>query len=199
MTSETYNNPNFRGYQERKKRGRGGLAVGCFITLLLLVAIAVGAWILVLRPMIHQQVQDKVDQSMTQAINQIPTAAQQLPEGPIEVQERLLNNLLVLSSSPSSTIQKPVIQVKQDGVRLAFQVYSYDNAVTFTPQANKGQLTATNVRVEGPMQLVMSPEEIQQTLDKHFTEAQNRIKHPIQAVFLKDQAIQLQLGAPQNA
>lgn len=180
----------------RPKRRGLSIAIGCFATLVILVLIAIGGWMFLARPYIHQMAQTELDRALTEAVNQIPPGAAALPAGKIQMKEQLINNFLVLNSSPGGTIQNANAQVLPDGVHISFKAYNTDNAISFVPMSSKNQLVAGNVTVAGPLSLIMSPEELKSILDSHFADAQARIQHPIQAVTLRNHIVEVKLGNP---
>lgn len=180
-----------------RPRRRGlGIATGCFAALVIVVLIAIGGWILLVRPYFHQMAQAAVDQALNEAVNQIPPGAAALPPGNVQLKEQLINNFLVLNSSPSGPIQNPNAQILPDGVHVGFKAYNTDNSISFTPISSKNHLVASNVTISGPLSLIMSPDELKAILDNHFADAQARIQHPIQAVTLQNHVINVLLGNP---
>lgn len=114
------------------------------------------------------------------------------------MQENEINNLIVLNSAPSDPIQHSQVHITPNGVRMDFQVYGFPCAVTGLPQIINGplhgQLSITNVKVEGIITLIMSPEEVTSLVNRHLADAQARFKHPILGISLKDHEMDLLVG-----
>jgi len=135
---------------------------------------------------------------MTVGIQQIPPAIALLPAQTLPVRDDTINNLIVLNLAPNDPIKNPATQITPNGVRISMQVYGFACAVATKLELQNGHLTATNVAVDGPIGLIMSPDELTSLLNKHFADAQSQLKHPIQSVVFKDHEMDLTLGAPQG-
>lgn len=179
----------------KKRRGRGCLA-GCLVTLLVLVLLLVGAWFVVLRPYLHNLATTQISNTLDNGISQIPAQVALTPPSVFAVQENTLNNLIVLETAPSDPVQHMQMQITPTGVTINFQVYGIGNTVTGIPAAQNGHLVVTNVNVQGPATLIMSSSELTTLLDQKLAQAQTKLNHPITAVQLKNQEIDLTLGNP---
>ena len=168
--------------------------------MLIILLLVVGAsWIFGVQPYIHSVAQTQLDNAMSNAVQQIPPQAAQLPAGStISVQESTVTNLIVLNLAPSNPIKQPAVSITPQGVRLDFQIVTplvtMSSAITGVPKVVNGQLQMSNVTEEGPVGLVMSPSDITTLLNKHFAEAQTRLQHPIKSVQLKDHEMDLIIG-----
>ncbi|GAC1388789.1 MAG: hypothetical protein NVS4B11_04250 [Ktedonobacteraceae bacterium] len=177
------------------RRSRVGCVLGCLGTLVILAIILGLAWVFALRPYIHDIAITQMDNAMTSAVNQIPSAGVPIPPGTtLPVQEVILNNLLVLNIAPSDPVQDTNMQISPSGVRLDFKLYGQPCTITGIPQAKDGNLVATNVGVSGIVSLVMSSSDITSLLNKHLADAGARINHPITGVRLMDHEMDLTLG-----
>ncbi len=78
--------------------------------------------------------------------------------------------------------------------QLATPIVTMSNAITGVPKVVNGKLQMSNVTVEGPVGLVMSPDDITALLNKHFADAQTHLQRPISSVQLKDHEMDLILG-----
>lgn len=81
---------------------------------------------------------------------------------------------------------------------MSFQTYGFSNGLSLKPALQNGRLVATNVAVNGPFSLIMSPDELTPLLNRHLSDAQNRIKYSIKSVQLKDHEMDLTLGSAQT-
>jgi len=183
-----------------KTSRRRGCISGCLVSLLVLVVVVGAGWVFALRPFLQSIAQAQIDQVLTNAVNQIPAQAAQLPPGTVQVHENALNNLIVLNSSPSDPVQHAQAHIMPGGVRLDFQVYGFPCAVTGVPQVINGplhgRLIITNVTVEGIIALIMSPDDVMNLANRHLADAQARFKHPVVQVLLKNQELDLLVGPP---
>ncbi len=178
------------------RRRRTGCIVGCLSILVLLLLVVGAGWIFLLRPYLHTLAQDQLDRAMTSGVNQIPVTAALLPPGPLTIGENSINNLIVLNLAPSDPIKKPSTQITSDGILISFQTYGFSSSISAKPALQKGRLVATNVKVDGPISLIMTPAELTPLLNQHLSDAQNRLKHPLESVQLKNHEMDLTLGSP---
>jgi zinc-ribbon domain len=181
------------GNTRPRRRGRGCL-VG-FITLLVLLLLLVGGWFLLLRPYLNDLAKNKLDNILTDAVNHIPPQVALAPAGPVNVSENLLNNLLVLSSSPNDIVKNTQIHITPNTMSMQFQVYGFTGTVNGVPKVQQGRLVITNVTVDGIAGLILSPEDITALANKHLAAAQTRINHAIVSVQMKNQELDLVFGA----
>ena len=180
------------GNTKTRRRGRGCI-VGLTIILLLLLVL-VGGWFLLLRPYLNNQAQNKLDSVLSDAVNHIPAQAAVAPAGSVKVTENLLNNLLVLNSSPNDIVKNMQIHITPNTMNMQFQVYGFDSTVTGVPQAKQGHLVITNVTVDGVAGLILSADEITALVNRHLADAQARINHSVVSVQLNNQEMDLVLG-----
>lgn len=173
---------------------RGSCLLGCLAFLVLLLIMVGAGWFFVARPYLHNIAISQLDSGMSSAVDQIPPQASHLSPGPLAVTETALTNLLVLNTAPSSSIQHPVAKISPDGIRIEFQLYGSDCAVTIFPQAQQGQLVATNVTVEGIIGLILSSDDIKSLLNQYLPQAQARTQHTVQRVLLKNHEMDIVLG-----
>ena len=176
----------------RPGRRRGCL--GCLTTLVILIVIVGALWLFVARPYLHNIAQTQLDLALSSATAQMPPQVTQLPPGPFLVQEQTLNNLITLNIAPSSPIQQAQAHITPDNIRMDFQLYGYPCSITGVPQAVNGQMTMTNVTVNGIFALIMSPDELTPLLNQHLADAQQKTHHKVLAVQLKNQELDLLLG-----
>ena len=180
------------GNTKTRRRGRGCI-VGLTIILLLLLVL-VGGWFLLLRPYLNNQAQNKLDSVLSDAVNHIPAQVAVAPAGSVKVTENLLNNLLVLNSSPNDIVKNMQIHITPNTMNMQFQVYGFDSTVTGVPQANQGHLVITNVTVDGVAGLILSPDEVTALVNRHLADAQARINHSVVSVQLNNQEMDPVLG-----
>jgi hypothetical protein len=182
------------GETRPRRRGRGCL-VG-FISLVVLAVLLVGGWFLVLRPYLNNMVSSKLDSVLTNAVNKIPPEVAVAPAGRVPLSETVLNNLLVLNSSPDDVVKNTQIHVTSAAMSLQFQVFGFTSTVSGVPKVVQGQLVATNVTVDGIAALIFTPDEITALANRHLAEAQTKIQHAITSVELGNHELILVLGAP---
>jgi len=164
-------------------------------TLVLLLAVLVGAWFFALRPYIHNLAQNELDTAMTQAVDHIPLALSELPPlppntpiPPISIGESQLQTFIALNIAPSNPVQNPVVHINQQGIRLEFTIhqnllsidFNFPCAISLLPVLDaNGNIVARNVSVEGIASLVMSNDEMSSLINQHLSDAMQRLNHPI--------------------
>lgn len=197
MLPAVINSAYSQGDAQRRKRSKGGCILGCLTTLVLLLVILGAGWIFILRPYAHNIAQTELDKAMTSAVDQMPTSqlTQLLPPGSkLPINESTINNLIVLNLAPSDPVQKPATSITPQRVRIAFEVYGYPSAISMVPALDSnGHLVANNVNVEGVLGFIMSPDELKPLLDKHLSDAQNKLGRAIKAVKLDNQQLSFTL------
>lgn len=181
--------------EPRPKRRRG---LGCLLTLLILVIVLGAGWFLALRPYLHNMAEQEINNAMSSAINQIPPLISQAPIKTLNIGENVINNVIVLNSSPSSPVQNAVVHVTAHNVELDFQLYGQPCSITQVLKVENGKLMATDVGVNGVLGLIMSPDEMASILNKNYDQAQQHIQRTVQQVSLKEHEIDLTLS-PANS
>jgi uncharacterized protein (UPF0333 family) len=183
-------------YLDRRRRSGRGWVLGCLLTLIIILAVLIGAWFLVGRPYLHNQAETRINQALGSAINQIPQAPQvppgvTIPTRSIPLSETFLNNLITMNSSPSGPVQNTKVSISPQSFILTFQTYGFNNSISQVPVVQHGQLVATDVNISGPVSLIMTPDEMTQILNNNFAKAQQRIQQPIIGVQLKEHEMDL--------
>ncbi len=180
---------------KRPRKKRRGCLPGALITLVVLLILIGGGWFLVARPYLDNLAQSKLDSALTDAVNHIPVQVAAVPAGTsVPVTETLLNNLLVLQSSPNDLVKNMQIQITSSQMRMQFTVFGFSSAVTAVPQVNQGKLVVTNVQIEGLASLILTADEVTALANRHLADAQQRINHSIASVQLKDHELDLVFG-----
>ena len=182
-------------FARRRRSGRGWV-LGCLLTLIIVLAVLIGAWFLIGRPYLHNMAETKINQALGSAIKQIPQAPQvppgvALPTRSIPISETFINNLITINSSPSSPVQNTQVSISPQSFMITFQTYGFNNSISQIPAAKNGQLVATNVNLSGPISLIMTPDDMTGILNRNFANAQQRIQRPITGVQLKDHEMDL--------
>ncbi|MBV9259145.1 MAG: zinc-ribbon domain-containing protein [Ktedonobacteraceae bacterium] len=186
----------------RRERNRAGCVLGCLTVLVILLLVAGAGWLFLLRPYLHNIAATQIDKALSSGVQQIPTTLPTVPAGvgavPIPIRDNTINNLFVLNLAPNNPIKNPETQITPDSIHMSFQLYGFSNGISLKPAVQGGRLVATNVGISGPFSLIMSPDELTPLLNRHLSDAQNRIKHQIQDIQLKDHEMDLTLGPAQT-
>ncbi len=186
----------------RRERNRAGCMVGCLTILVILLLVVGAGWVFLLRPYLHNIAETQINNALSAGVQQIPTNLPAIPAGlgaiPIPIQDTTINNLFVLNLAPSSPIKNPSTQITPDGITMSFQTYGFSNGLSLKPALKNGRLVATNIAINGPFSLIMSPDELAPLLNQNLAAAQNRIKYSIQGIQLKNHEMDLTLGSAQT-
>lgn len=185
----------FTAQANAPRKRRGGCLLRGLIVLVILVVLVVGGWFFGVRPYLNTMAQSKLNSVLTQAVNNIPAQISLLPTGQVKIPEGALNNLLVLSSSPSDMVQNPRLSITPNNMQFTFQVYGMTSTATAVPAVNNGHLVVNNMTISGIAGLILSPDELTTIVNQHLADAQARINHSITAVQLHNQELDLTLGA----
>lgn len=178
-------------HSQGKRHGLNSCLVwGLMILILLAIGLTI-SWFAVIRPSIHTIAEEKLNSALDQAQENIPPPFLFLPGMTIPIHEQTLTTLLVHNLESSSPIKNPVAHITSSNVRLDFQLYGFPCAVTAVPQITNGQLSVTNMSIEGIINLVMSPDEMTTLLNTHLTHAQELYQHSVTNVQLKNQEMDL--------
>ncbi len=172
------------------------------IALAVLVVLVVGGWFLVARPIIHSYAQSQLDQIITSDVNQILPVPP--PVGSLTASQTVINNLIVLTSSPSNPVQGEVINISppifasdgsySGGVQLNFQLDGFPCSVTTIPQASNGNIIVTHLQVTGIISWVMSADELTADLNAHLQDVNSHLLRSISNVTIGDQQIDITLA-----
>ncbi len=181
----------------RSRRRSGGCFVRGLLVLVVLLLVVVASWFFAIRPYVHNIAQTQLDNALTDGINQLDTIPElkQIPANTvIPVQENIIKNGIALNLAPADPIKNPDARITPDSIRLSFTAYGYPCAVSFMPQVEQGKLVARNVSIEGALGLIMSPDEMSNTLNKHFADALQKLQRNVNNVQLKDHELDLTLA-----
>lgn len=183
-----------------RRRRRWPLRVA--ITLIALVVLVVGGWFLVARPIIHSYAQNQLDQVIAGDVNQILPVPP--PISSLTASETVINNLIVLDSSPSDPVHGEVIHISPPvfandgsytgGVQLTFQLDGFPCSVTAIPQASNGNIVVTHLQVSGIISWVMSADELTADLNAQLQAVNGRLLRSISNVTINNQNINITLA-----
>jgi hypothetical protein len=167
------------------------------VVLLVLALLLVGGWFLLLRPYLHGVAQNEVDgifSNATNLINPITVGVVAASHQPVIITETDANNLISSNNSQSGPVQQAHLSITPDGLRLDFQAYGLTSSITGVPKVVNGQIVMTNVTVQGPLSIIMSPDELTSEVNANLQQMNESLQHPISSLVLKNQEIEITLG-----
>lgn len=172
--------------QPKRRRGRGCL-ISSLVAIVLVVALLVAG-----RLIVNNLVISQMNQTISDAINNIPAAVSVLPGGTSQtITETQVNNLITNHASASDPVQNVTIHLTSNNMQINFNVYNFSSTITTVPQIQNGKLVATNTTVQGLASLILSSDDITNLINTQINNLQTHIQHTITAVTLENQAIQL--------
>ncbi|BCL79097.1 CHAT domain-containing protein [Ktedonobacteria bacterium brp13] len=163
-------------------------------TLVALVILLIGlsaVWIFGIRPLVHGIVQERLDTAMTNAVSGIPQ--QSKFSSKYQLKEETITTHLASNLAPESPIQNPVAHITPNNVRLDFQIYGQDCAISVFPRVDNARLVVSNANVECIASLIMSPDEMTALLNKYL---QQYLRYSVTNVQLNNHEMDLQGLAP---
>jgi hypothetical protein len=197
MFPAVVNSAPYRAQPQRRRRTAGGCALGCLTVLIVFLLILGAGWVFIGRPYIHDIAARQLNSALDSAVNVVPSTPliKLIPSGTtIPINEGVINSLITQNLSSSSPVQSPTTKITTQNVTFSFTVYNFPCSISMVPAVSNGHLVARNVQINGIIGLVMSPEEMSDILNTHFSDAQNKLGRTLTSVQLTDQAINLTLG-----
>ncbi len=165
--------------------------------LLVLALLLAGGWFFLLRPYLHGVAQNEVDgvfSSATNMINPLTVAVVATSHRPVIITENDANNFIALNSSQSDPIQQIHMSITPAGLQLEFQTYGLTSTITGVPRVVNGEIVMTDVTVQGPASLIMTPGELTHEVNADLQQVSVALHRPIAGLLLKNQEMDVQLG-----
>lgn len=165
--------------------------------LLVLALLFAGGWFFLLRPYLHGVAQNEVDtvfSNATNLINPLAVSVVAATHAPVVITENDANNFIGANSSQSGPIQQSHLSITPQGLRMDFQAYGLTSTITGVPRIVNGQIVMTDVAIQGPASLIMSPDELTSEVNADLQQVSAAMQRPITRLTLKDQEIDIKLG-----
>lgn len=143
------------------RRLRRRLLTGCLATLAVLLAVAIGTWVVIIRPVAHTIADHELRNTLEGATSQAPV----FPPGTISVTEAQINQLLAGHNFGRVPIRQATAQFRGGAVNIIYALPITGGTVTTTLVARAGRLFAENTHVEGLAGLIETGDELQVTLN----------------------------------
>lgn len=159
-----------------------------------------GVWFLVLRPQLHTFAKDQTGQVLTGMINEVnPLFTALTPAGiPLPVSESLINQALVVPASSWFTVQDMQLQITPENIQFSFQVhvalFTFACAITSVPKVVNGQIEIQTMTISGPVNLVISADDLKAEVNGYLQQLHERMQRPIAALTLADHLLWITLG-----
>lgn len=171
-----------------------------FITLVVLLLLLTGAWFFALRPPLHAMAEEQMGQVLSATMGQVnPLLTALVPAGiPLPVNETMISKALVIPKSSWFTIQNMQLSITPENILANFQVQlpmlTFPCTITSVPQVVNGQVVINDMKVDGPISLVMSTDEMKAEVNTYLSQLRERMHRPITALTLEDHFLWVTLG-----
>ena len=136
---------------------------------------------------------NQINQTFSNAINDIPSVIAILPERNQTINEDVINALLSHLISASGPVQHITVHFTPNDMEIDFNVYAFSSSITAVPKIVNGQFVMTNVMVQGIAGLILSPGDITNLMNTQITNLETHIQHTITAVTLQNHSIVLRI------
>jgi hypothetical protein len=147
--------------QPTERRLHRRLLTGCLVTLAILLAVAIGTWVVIIRPVAHTIVDHELRNTLEGATSQVPV----FPPGTISVTEAQINQLLAGHNFGRVPIRQTTAKFRGGAVNIIYALPITGGTVTTKLVARNGRLFAEDTHVEGLAGLIETGDELQVTLN----------------------------------
>jgi hypothetical protein len=130
----------------------------------------------------------------TNLINPIAVTVIATSHKPVIITENDANNFIGVNGSQSSPVQQAHLSITPDGLRLDFQAYGLTSTITGVPKVVNGEIVMTNVTVQGPLSIIMTPDELTNEVNANLQQVSEALQRPVSSLVLKNQEIEITLG-----
>lgn len=150
------------------------------ITLALFMALAVGAWSLVLRPALHAQADGALANGIGTLVAGVPPIPEQalLIAGPkVTISEASTNDALRQVAGAAGMQNVVAVRYAPGVVHVQYDVRGNTGEITMQPRARDGRIEVVNVHVTGILGWVESGQELQATLNRELAPLSGKTPH----------------------
>jgi hypothetical protein len=182
--------------KRRRKNRLMQVLVVVAISLFVIMILAFAGWLLALRPILHGLALNQVNRDLDSAVNQVNSAEVALiPKGPatVALTQAEMTNFIASNTISSDPVQQIHMTITPTALQLDFQTYGFTSTVTGVPEAVNGQVVITHVTVQGIASLILSQDELTQTINAHLHAAGLKLHRVATGVVLKNGELDIQL------
>ncbi len=145
----------------QRRRGRR-LLTGCLITLAILLVVAIGTWIVIIRPVAHTIADDELRVRLENVTSHAPI----LPPGTVSLTESQVDGLLAGRVFGRIPVRSVNARFRGGTAGVTYSLPITGGSVTTKLVARDGRLFAEDTHVEGLAGLIESGDELQVTLNE---------------------------------
>ncbi len=150
-----------RATQPAKRRRGRRLLVGCLVTLAVLLAVAIGCWVEIIRPVAHTIVDNELRNVLETAASKAPV----YPPGTVAVTEAQVNQKLADHDFGRVPIRQIAAQFRGGSAGITYTLPITGGSVRTELVVHDGKLFAEDTHVEGLAGFIETGNELQATLN----------------------------------
>lgn len=183
-----------------KKRTWGGCLLRVSATLVVLLALLIGSWFALIRPALHSTAERQLGDILSSSLDRVdPLFTAFVPAGlPLPVPASAISQALVAPTSIWFTIQNMQLSITPMSINVTFQVqiaaFTFFCGIDAVPEVAGGRVDIKSLTVIGPIDIVMSPDEMKMEVNLYLSKLHDRINRPINALTLTTGFILVTLG-----
>lgn len=169
-------------------------------TLVVLLALLIGSWFALIRPALHSTAERQLGDILSSSLDRVdPLFTAFVPAGlPLPVPASAISQALVAPTSIWFTIQNMQLSITPMSINVTFQVqiaaFTFFCGIDAVPEVAGGRVDIKSLTVIGPIDIVMSPDEMKMEVNLYLSKLHDRINRPINALTLTTGFILVTLG-----
>lgn len=165
-----------------------------FILAVLGIIVSAG-WLVLVRPIVHQAVDEQIRHGLQRAVEDIaPLAAVGPAEVPFPVTEQALNTYIAQHTDQLAPITQMHVSLQPEVMVVTFQTYGFGSTIRLGLSVVAGQLVAQNVDVSGLLWWVESPAELTPRLNQALSQVPGKVRRTFSSVSITAGVILLLFG-----
>lgn len=154
--------------REKPRTHRGRLLIIVGVVLAALLISTVGAWAMVIQPTLHNEADTQLRSALTSAVGDVPVHA---PAGHYFIRQNTMNDLLQQFVPVDAPIKNVQARFSDGAITFTYSFLGASGSVTTQPYVSDGKLQVQGTRVDGPLSLVESGDQ----LENAFNDALSKI------------------------
>jgi hypothetical protein len=163
------------------------------LILVILVGALAGAWLVVVRPLVHQDIESQIQRGLQAGVDQVPVSAAQqaVSNFPFPITEDQVNAYLADQLSNLAPISDIHVSLQPGVMVVTLKTFGFASTVRLGVALDGGRLVAQNVDVSGLLWWVESDSELTPLINDSLHQVQVRLGRPILSVLIQDGQIQV--------
>lgn len=163
------------------------------LLLLAVLGLAVSAsWLLLVRPIVHQAVDEQIRHGLQRAVEDIPPLAFAAPAGvPFPLTAQSLNIYIAQHTDQLTPITQMHVSLQSEVMVITFQTYGFGSTIRLGLSVVAGQLVAQHVEVSGLLWWVESSSELTPRLNQALSQISGKLRRALASIQITDGVIQM--------